>query len=63
MTKHVDPRNPPRVERRRPDPQVIGLAHRLGYGCDNATVAELVDSVSRERRADLLTLLAGGAIS
>lgn len=53
----------PKVERRRADPQAIGLAHRLGYGRNAATVEALLRAVARERRAAILTLLAGGAIS
>ena len=63
MAKPVESQPMARIERRRPDPQVIGLAHSLGYGRDAATIAELLKTVARERRAAILTLLAGGAIS
>jgi hypothetical protein len=63
VAKPAESRPAARKERRRPDPQVIGLAHSLGYGRDAATVAALLRSVARERRAAILTLLAGGAIS
>ena len=63
MTKPVETPTTPRIERRRADPQVIGLAHSLGYGRQAATIGELLQTVTRERRAAILTLLAGGAIS
>ncbi len=53
----------PVTERRRVDPQLIGLAHVLGYGLKSNSIDRIVKSVSRERRAAVLTLLAGGAIS
>lgn len=63
MAPTARPQRKPLVERRRPDPQVIGLAHQLGYGRRAASIEGLLKSVSPARRNELLILLAGGAIS
>ena len=63
MPQQLPIQAPPRKERRRVDPQVIGQAHALGYGRDSASIDEILRGAEPTRRAELLTLLAGGAIS
>lgn len=63
MTQHEPEQAPARRERRRVDPQVIGQAHALGYGRDTASIDEILRRTEPTRRAELLTLLAGGAIT
>ena len=63
MTQQETTETPARKERRRVDPQVIGLAHALGFARDSASIDEILRRTGPAQRAELLTLLAGGAIS